>query len=48
MFCPHDKLSMHKTLIYVLSSGQDIHAQDIHVWENLSLGQNIHECLVHG
>jgi hypothetical protein len=81
---------MHKTLIYVLSSGQDIHAQDIHVcsvlrtsspctrhsfmfrpkhtwmscaWitcheyrtlmsalcmENLTLGQDINECLVHG
>jgi hypothetical protein len=31
MFCSKDKLSMHKTFIYVLSEGQVLHAQGIHL-----------------
>jgi hypothetical protein len=47
---------MHNTLIYVLSSGQVTHAQGTHLcsvlrtssMDDLSLGQDINECLVHG
>jgi hypothetical protein len=39
MFCPKDKYSMHKTLIYVVSAL---------CIENFTLGQDINECLMHG
>jgi hypothetical protein len=45
MFRPKDKFSMHNTLIYVLSSGQVIHAQGTHLCPVLRT--NIDDCLVH-
>jgi hypothetical protein len=54
MSCPKGKFSMHKAFIYVLSSVQVLHAQDIRLcsvgafcMENLTIGQDINECLVH-
>jgi hypothetical protein len=60
MFCPKDKFSMHKTLIYVvlrISYPCTRHSFmfcpkdkfSMHLcMDDLSLGQDINECLVHG
>jgi hypothetical protein len=56
MFCPKDKFSIHKALVYILSWGHVLldnlslgrTSMIVLCIEHLSLGQDINECLVNG